>query len=127
MSVKYGQKDRNWKGYRMMESLLLVVSGIELFSFESLRDLHGRNAFHVSVDQLLGRKRVKEQSDPKSARLFNCLRRIESLPQRERKGLLLVLDGLLAKHVPAGDGRMTGTMSHPQSFFGGQRWRPDRR
>lgn len=60
-------------------------------------------ALRVSVDQLLGRKPVKEQADPKSARLLNRLRRIESLPQRERKGLLLVIDGLLAKHGNTGE------------------------
>lgn len=51
----------------------------------------------VSVDQLLGRKQIKEPSDPRAARLLNRLRKIESLPTRDRKAILLVLDGLLAK------------------------------
>lgn len=61
------------------------------------------NVLRVSVDQLLGRRVIKDIPDPKAARLLNRLRKIESLPIRERKAILLVLDGLLAKHGGNGD------------------------
>jgi transcriptional regulator with XRE-family HTH domain len=58
-------------------------------------------ALSVSVDHLLGHRQLKEKADPRSARLLNRLRKIESLPEREQKAILLVLDGLLARHRSA--------------------------
>ncbi len=56
------------------------------------------NVLKVSVDELLGRKPVKEAPDPKTARLFKRLQRIQELPPLDQRAILKVLDALLTKH-----------------------------
>lgn len=50
----------------------------------------------VSVDELLGLKNTK-LSDTNHARFWNKLKRAESLPEADKKSLLNILEGLIAK------------------------------
>jgi transcriptional regulator with XRE-family HTH domain len=56
------------------------------------------SALKVSVDELLGRKPVKESVDPKTTRLMKRLKRVQELPLTDQRTALKILDALLAKH-----------------------------
>ena len=51
----------------------------------------------VSIDQLLGFKRVETEPVGLSTRLWKRLRQIDMLPPAERKAILKILDGLLER------------------------------
>lgn len=53
--------------------------------------------FGVSFDRLLGLKPIKENTSPKTARLLNRLRRIEQLPDKDRRAVLDYVDLLFSK------------------------------
>lgn len=52
---------------------------------------------NVSVDELLGRRPVKDRPTPRNPRLWRKLREIEKLPPGDRRAVLKILDGLLAR------------------------------
>jgi len=51
----------------------------------------------VSVDELLGLRPVKDTPAPRNTRLWRKLREVEKLPPGDRKAVLKILDGLLAR------------------------------
>ena len=53
----------------------------------------------VSTDELLGIKDLKHQLDPEHAALWRRLKKITSLPKKDQKALLQVLDSLLKRTV----------------------------
>lgn len=57
------------------------------------------DALGVSVDQLLGRKPLKQTMTPRTARLLNRLRRIEELPPKDQKQILDHLEALILKNA----------------------------
>jgi transcriptional regulator with XRE-family HTH domain len=61
-------------------------------------------ALAVSVDELLGLRPVKATPAPRNTRLWRKLREIEKLPPSDRKAVLKILDGLLARQKLAGGG-----------------------
>ena len=63
----------------------------------------------VSLEELLGRKPVKEKGDPRRARLLKRLLRVEQLPRRDQQTVFKIVDGLLAKHGLAGENRSKKT------------------
>lgn len=66
-------------------------------------------ALGVTTDELLGVKALKEQPDPKAARLVKRLRRIERLPPADQRAVLKFLDALLESKGLVGDhGIQTG-------------------
>lgn len=52
-------------------------------------------ALHVSTDELLGVKPVRETLSPKTARLLKRLRRIEELPPADQRAVLKLVDAML--------------------------------
>ena len=62
-------------------------------------------ALRVSMEELLGRKPVKEKGDPRRARLVKRLMRVEQLPKRDQQTVFKIVDGLLAKRGLAGENR----------------------
>jgi len=46
-------------------------------------------ALNISTDELLGVKAIKQQRDPKQAALWRRLKKIESLPKKDQKALLV--------------------------------------
>jgi len=62
-------------------------------------------ALGVTVDQLLGLRPARETPTPRHTRLWRKLRDIEKLPAGDRKAVLRVLDGLLARQKLAGGAR----------------------
>ncbi|MFQ5720705.1 MAG: helix-turn-helix domain-containing protein [Acidobacteriota bacterium] len=58
---------------------------------------HLAEILNVSVDELLGRHPVKDRPTPRNPRLWRKLRQIEKLPPGDRKAVLKILDGLLAR------------------------------
>jgi transcriptional regulator with XRE-family HTH domain len=62
-------------------------------------------ALDVSVDELLGVQPVKETPAPRNTRLWRKLREIEKLPPGDRRAVLKVVDGLLARQKLAGGAR----------------------
>jgi len=52
---------------------------------------------NVSVDALLGRRPIKDRPMPRNSRLWRKLREIEKLPPGDRRAVLKILDGLLAR------------------------------
>ena len=55
-------------------------------------------ALKVSVEELLGIKRLKIQRDPKLAALWRQLKKVEVLPKKDQKALLHYLDVLVKKN-----------------------------
>jgi transcriptional regulator with XRE-family HTH domain len=62
-------------------------------------------ALGLTVDELLGVRPVKDTPAPRNTRLWRKLRDIEKLPPGDRKAVLKVLDGLLARQKLAGGAR----------------------
>lgn len=63
-------------------------------------------ALHVSADELLGLKVVKESADPKQARLLNRLKKVEQLPAADQRAVLKYIDALtVARGHSNGHGR----------------------
>jgi len=60
------------------------------------------DALGVSVDELLGVRPVRQTPLPRNTRLWRKLRDIEKLPSGDRKAVLKILDGLLARQKLAG-------------------------
>jgi transcriptional regulator with XRE-family HTH domain len=54
-------------------------------------------ALDVTVDELLGRRPLKGPPPPRNSRLWRKLREIEKLPAPDRKAVLRMVDGLLAR------------------------------
>ena len=54
-------------------------------------------ALRVPVDELLGLKRFKDTTSPRTARLINRLRRIEELTPADQRVVLRTLDALLER------------------------------
>ena len=54
-------------------------------------------ALKVSVDELVGYERLREEAAPRNARLWRKLREIEKLGEADRKAILRFVDALLAK------------------------------
>jgi transcriptional regulator with XRE-family HTH domain len=52
-------------------------------------------ALGVSADELLGIEPLREEVDPKTARLLKRLRRIEKLPPADQRAVLKILDALI--------------------------------
>lgn len=61
-------------------------------------------ALRVSVDELLGMRQVKEKPGAANTRLLRKLRDIEKLPPGDRRAVLKILDGLLARQKLASQG-----------------------
>ncbi len=55
------------------------------------------DALDVTVDDLLGRRPLKRPPPPRNSRLWRKLREIEKLPAPDRKAVLRMVDGLLAR------------------------------
>jgi transcriptional regulator with XRE-family HTH domain len=55
-------------------------------------------ALGVSVDELLGLKPVADKPAPRNTRLWRKLREIEKLPAGDRKAVIKLVDGMLARH-----------------------------
>jgi len=55
------------------------------------------HALGVTVDLLLGLKPIKATASPKTARLLNRLRRVETLHDRDRKAVLDYIEALIIK------------------------------
>ncbi len=55
-------------------------------------------ALGVTVDELLGLKPVADKPAPRNTRLWRKLREIEKLPAGDRKAVLKLVDGMLARH-----------------------------
>jgi len=55
-------------------------------------------ALGVSVEELLGLKPVADKPAPRDTRLWRKLREIEKLPASDRKTVIKLMDGLLARH-----------------------------
>jgi len=66
---------------------------------------HLAEALGITVDELLGVRRGRETPAPRHTRLWRKLREIEKLPAGDRKAVLRVLDGLLARQKLAGGAR----------------------
>ena len=49
----------------------------------------------ISVDQLLGVKKVQTATSPKEARLMNKLQRVANLPESDKKAVLRYIDALV--------------------------------
>ena len=56
-------------------------------------------ALHVSTDQLLGLKQIKDTEDPKTARLIKRLKRITILPKQDQQAVMKFLDALVEKQT----------------------------
>ena len=54
-------------------------------------------ALGVSTDTLLGVEPLKEEADPKVARLLKRLTRVQELPPADQKAILTMVDALLEK------------------------------
>jgi len=54
-------------------------------------------ALGVSVEELLGLKPVADKPAPRNTRLWRKLREIEKLPASDRKAVIKLVDGLLAR------------------------------
>ncbi len=55
-------------------------------------------ALHVSTDELLGLKPVKEKRSPKTARLLKRLQNVEQLPATDQRTVLKMIEGLLERN-----------------------------
>jgi transcriptional regulator with XRE-family HTH domain len=55
-------------------------------------------ALDVSVDELLGLKPVMDKPAPRNTRLWRKLREIEKPPAGDRKAVIKLVDGMLARH-----------------------------
>ncbi len=55
-------------------------------------------ALGVTVDELLGLKPVTNKPAPRNTRLWRKLREIEKLPAGDRKAVIKLVDGMLARH-----------------------------
>lgn len=55
-------------------------------------------ALGVTMDELMGTKPLRKIQAPQNGHLWRKLKRVEKLPPADRRTLLKVLDGLLAKN-----------------------------
>ena len=62
-------------------------------------------ALGVTVDELLGLRPLQQAPAPRNTRLWRKLREVEKLPPGDRKAVLKILDGLLARQKLAGGTR----------------------
>ena len=56
------------------------------------------NALRVSLDELLGRRSLKEKINLSRTRLLKRLMQVDELPKSDQHTVLKVVDGLLAKY-----------------------------
>jgi transcriptional regulator with XRE-family HTH domain len=61
-------------------------------------------ALGVTVDELLGLKPVMDKPVPRNTRLWRGLREIEKLPAGDRKAVIKLVDGMLARHKLSSQG-----------------------
>ena len=96
------RKEKGWTQEELGEKVGL--SGRMIAHYERLGEqipvnhlINFARTFGVSFDRLLGLKPIKATTSPKTARLLNRLRRIEDLPDKDRKAVLGYLEALLLK------------------------------
>jgi transcriptional regulator with XRE-family HTH domain len=63
----------------------------------------------VTTDELLGLKPIKLQDSPQKRRLWKRLQRIESLPERDQRAVIRLINSLVASN---GNGQSRGS-AHP--------------
>lgn len=63
-------------------------------------------ALNVTVDELLGVKPIKENTDPKTARVLKRLKKVTELPSADQRAVLKFIDALVEQNQSKQHNRM---------------------